>query len=63
MRKIKSVKQQALIDITKHNIDEGRLVFGNNWTDFIVGGKYLDTKENRKLNRELGIHKLNKARL
>jgi hypothetical protein len=63
MRKIKSVKQQALIDITKHNIDEGRLVFGNNWSDFIVGSKYLDTKENRKLNRELGIHKLNKARL
>jgi hypothetical protein len=59
MRKIKSVKQQALIDITKHNRDAGRLVFGNNWADFIVGSKYLDTKENRKLNRELGIHKIN----
>ena len=62
-----SAQQYALRDIAK-DVKEKAFIKGkelgwNMWTiviqHYFVSTKQLDTKENRRLNRELGVHKVN----
>ena len=56
-----SVCTVALEDIQEHLKEEGmwHIPFDDTW---VVSGANLATKEQRALNRELGLHKLNKSK-
>ena len=55
----KSARRSALLDITKYIIEEGIDVWGENFDTWFVSSSHLDTKKQRNLNRELGVHKVN----
>ena len=65
--KLKSVRDVAAKDISKHNKDISKhnkdiRIANGRWTDmdiWTVGVDHVFTAESSKLNRELGIHKLN----
>lgn len=64
---MKTAEQYALKDIAEYTkqkaYEKGEEINYNMWTTIIsmyfVSSSHLGTKENRRLNRELGIHKIN----
>lgn len=64
-----SARQYALSDIAKDVKErayiKGKEIGWNMWTavisHYFISASHLDTKENRRLNRELGLHKVNKV--
>lgn len=56
-----SAKRQALHDISEWLKKEDIKIIDKNFDVWVVTGVRLDTKDQRLLNRELGIHKINKT--
>lgn len=50
----------ALSDIYSYLVEENKNIRDENNDIWVVTPKMLNTKENKKLNRELGLHKINK---
>ena len=56
-----SPRRNAMHDLSNYIIEKKISTFDGNYDAWFVTQKYLDTKENRKLNRLLGIHRVNKT--
>lgn len=54
-------KTEALHDISEWLKEENIKIVDGNHDVWVVTGARLDTKEQRNLNKELGIHKVNKT--
>lgn len=61
MKSERVVSRMAFADISDHLKEEAAFSYGENDV-WVVTPNALDTKETRKLNKELGLHKVNKTK-
>lgn len=60
MKPERVVSRMAFADISDYLKEEGAIAYGEHEV-WVVTPNALDTKETRRLNKELGLHKVNKT--